>query len=428
MKLLTNQQQLIGTVRVPGDKSISHRSIMFGALAHGITRVTGFLEAEDCLSTLKLFQALGVKIEREGMQLVIEGHGIEAFRSPRQAVDIGNSGTTIRLVTGLLAASPIDVTLFGDVSIAKRPMARVLIPLLQMKAQVSAREENYAPITIKGTNKLQGITYRMPVASAQVKSAILLAGLHAKGETIVIEKEKTRDHTEDMIRQFGGDIEINGKEIRLKGPQRLIGQEMMVPGDISSAAFFLVAGLIAKDSEVTLPNVGITATRAGILEVIEAMQGSLFIRDRDLENQSATLQVHSSQLQATIIEGALIPRLIDELPIIALLATQAEGTTVIRDAEELKVKETNRIDVTASELRKMGANIETTDDGLIINGPTKLHGAVVDSHGDHRIGMMLAIASLIVESGTVELLNAEAVAVSYPSFFSDLGSLIGEGL
>ena len=425
MRLLTNQTSLKGEIQVPGDKSISHRSIMFGAIAHGTTRVSGFLEADDCLATMHLFQSLGVKIKREGATVVIDGHGIEAFQPPKTSLDIGNSGTTIRLASGLLAASPVEVTLFGDESIARRPMGRVLKPLRQMKANVLARDDNYAPITIIGSDKLKGVTYKMPVASAQVKSAILLAGLHASGETVIIEKEKTRDHTEAMIRQFGGEIDIHDNDIYLNGPQRLTGQEVIVPGDISSASFFLVAGLITKNSKITLPNVGITATRAGILEVIEQMNGTLEISQRDVINQSATLTVTSSDLQAITIEGALIPRLIDEIPIIALLATQAKGTTIIREAEELKVKETNRIDVTASELLKMGANIQTTDDGLIIHGPTKLHGATVDSHGDHRIGMMLAIASLLVEKGEVELQHAEAVSVSYPTFFKDLNMMIG---
>ncbi|MGX6961392.1 3-phosphoshikimate 1-carboxyvinyltransferase [Vagococcus xieshaowenii] len=426
MKLLINQKKLQGHVYVPGDKSISHRSIMFGAIAHGQTRVKGFLEAEDCLSTLHLFRSLGVEIVHEGTDVLVNGCGIESFKQPKVPIDIGNSGTTIRLATGLLAGGPVDVTLYGDASIAKRPMGRVLTPLKEMNASVSTQDGNYAPIHIKGNQTLTGIRYQMPVASAQVKSALLLAGLHAKGETTVIEKEKTRDHTEDMIKQFGGKLEVTGKVIRLKGPQRLIAQTVVVPGDISSAAFFMVAGLITKESQIVLPNVGISATRTGIIDVIRQMNGHLTITNEDKLNKSATLTVTNSSLKATTVEGKLIPRLIDELPIIALLATQASGTTVIRNAEELKVKETNRIDVTASELNKMGANIETTSDGLIIHGPTPLHAAVVDSHGDHRIGMMLAIASLLVETGQVELKNSEAVAVSYPRFFEDLASLIGE--
>ena len=280
----------------------------------------------------------------------------------------------------------------------------------------------YPPISIQGA-KLSPITYEMPVASAQVKSAIIFAALQAQGTSTIIEKEPSRNHTEQMIKQFGGEIEVSGKTIRVTGPQQLTGQEVIVPGDISSAAFFIVAAAILKNSQVVLKNVGINPTRTGILDVLEAMGGKFELSEIDEANESATITVSSSTLKATIIQGADIPRLIDELPIIALLATQAEGTTIIKDAQELKVKETNRIDATCEELQKLGANIEPTDDGMIIHGPVQLHGEKVSSRGDHRIGMMLQIAALLTEE-IVELDKAEAVAVSYPHFFEDLASLI----
>lgn len=426
MELRTNCKGLKGTICVPGDKSISHRSIMFGAIAHGQTRVKGFLKAADCLSTVALFQNLGVSITEDVEDILIEGHGIEAFHQPSSPIDIGNSGTTIRLVSGILAASGLKVTLFGDDSIAKRPMKRVMFPLNKMGANCAGNlQTEFPPIMIEGNPDLQGITYQMPVASAQVKSAILLAGLHATGTTVVIEKEKTRNHTEEMIQSFGGQINCQGKTITLHGPQRLTGQVVNVPGDISSAAFFMVAGLIIPDSHLVIKNVGLSDTRTGIIDVIQAMNGQITISDYDETSKSGTITVSTSQLIGTKISGELIPRLIDELPIIALLATQAKGQTIIQDAQELKVKETNRIDVTASELRNLGCDITPTSDGLIIEGNQTLKSGQVSSHGDHRIGMMLAIAALLVDDGSVNLEKAEAVAVSYPKFYQDLEKLIG---
>lgn len=425
MKLVTNKKQLIGTVKVPSDKSISHRSIMFGAIAQGKTTIRNFLRGDDCLSTLKAFRLLGVPIEDDGETITVHGVGFEGLTAPSQPIDIGNSGTSIRLILGILAGRPYTTTLFGDHSIAKRPMNRVMIPLNQMGAECQGKEgSQFPPITIQGNPQLTPIHYEMPVASAQVKSAILFAALQANGESIIIEKEKTRDHTEDMIRQFGGEISVIDKEIRLSGPQNFTGQKLTIPGDISSAAFFLVAGLIIPDSQIVLQNVGLNPTRTGIIDVIKAMNGKITIEEMgNQENKAGTLIVETSDLQATEIGGEIIPRLIDELPIIALLATQAQGKTMIRDAEELKVKETNRIDAVATELTKMGAQIEPTEDGLIIHGPTPLKGACVTSYGDHRIGMMLQIAALLVEDGSVILEKSEAISVSYPTFFDDLNKL-----
>ncbi|WP_348919960.1 3-phosphoshikimate 1-carboxyvinyltransferase [Enterococcus rotai] len=425
MDLVINKVGLNGVIDIPSDKSISHRSIMFGAIAEGQTTIRNFLRGDDCLSTLKAFQDLGVKIEDDGEVITVHGAGFSGLKPAKQAIDVGNSGTTIRLIMGILAGTSFTTELFGDHSIAKRPMNRVMLPINQMGAVCTGHDgTEFPPLTVKGTEKLSPIHYQMPVASAQVKSAILFAALQAHGESVIVEKEKTRDHTEDMIRQFGGDISVSGKEIRISGPQKLVGQEVVVPGDISSAAFFLTAGLIIPDSKIILKNVGLNPTRTGIIDVIQQMGGKLLVQESGSEaNKAGTLTVETSDLKGIEISGEIIPRLIDELPIIALLATQAEGTTIIRDAEELKVKETNRIDAVATELNKMGAKIEPTDDGLIIHGKTPLNGANVTSYGDHRIGMMLQIAALLVESGTVELDKAEAISVSYPRFFDDLTKL-----
>lgn len=420
---LLRAKQLNGQIEVPADKSISHRSIMFGAIAKGTTTVKNFLRGEDCLSTLNGFKELGVPIEDDGQTITIQGVGFEGLKPAIGPIDLGNSGTSIRLMMGILAGTNFQTTLFGDEYLNRRPMQRVMAPLNQMGAHLVGFENTqYPPISIQGA-KLSPITYEMPVASAQVKSAIIFAALQAQGTSTIIEKEPSRNHTEQMIKQFGGEIEVSGKTIRVTGPQQLTGQEVIVPGDISSAAFFIVAAAILKNSQVVLKNVGINPTRTGILDVLEAMGGTFELSEIDEANESATITVSSSTLKATTIQGADIPRLIDELPIIALLATQAEGTTIIKDAQELKVKETNRIDATCEELQKLGANIEPTDDGMIIHGPVQLHGGKVSSRGDHRIGMMLQIAALLTEE-IVELDKAEAVAVSYPHFFEDLASLI----
>lgn len=420
---LLRAKQLNGQIEVPADKSISHRSIMFGAIAKGTTTVKNFLRGEDCLSTLNGFKELGVPIEDDGQTITIQGVGFEGLKPALGPIDLGNSGTSIRLMMGILAGTNFQTTLFGDEYLNRRPMQRVMAPLNQMGAHLVGFENTqYPPISIQGA-KLAPITYEMPVASAQVKSAIIFAALQAQGTSTIIEKEPSRNHTEQMIKQFGGEIEVSGKTIRVTGPQQLTGQEVIVPGDISSAAFFIVAAAILKNSQVVLKNVGINPTRTGILDVLEAMDGTFELSEIDEANESATITVSSSTLKSTTIQGADIPRLIDELPIIALLATQAEGTTIIKDAQELKVKETNRIDATCEELQKLGANIEPTDDGMIIHGPVQLHGGKVSSRGDHRIGMMLQIAALLTEK-IVELDKAEAVAVSYPHFFEDLASLI----
>ena len=425
MKLKTNINHLNGSIRVPGDKSISHRSIIFGSLAEGETKVYDILRGEDVLSTMQVFRDLGVDIEDKDGVVTIQGVGMDGLKVPQNALDMGNSGTSIRLISGVLASADFEVEMFGDDSLSKRPMDRVTLPLKEMGVSISGQtERDLPPLHLKGTKNLKPIHYELPIASAQVKSALIFAALQAQGQSVIIEKECTRNHTEDMLRQFGGDLSVDGKKITVQGPQKLSGQTVVVPGDISSAAFWLVAGLIVPNSRVVLKNVGINETRTGIIDVIRAMSGKLEITDIDPIAKSATLTVETSDLKGTEIGGALIPRLIDELPIIALLATQAQGQTVIKDAEELKVKETDRIQVVADALNSMGAAITPTADGMIIEGKSTLHGARVNTFGDHRIGMMTAIAALLVADGEVELDRAEAINTSYPSFFDDLETLI----
>ena len=425
MKLRTNSKGLKGTIRVPGDKSISHRSIIFGSLAKGETKVYDILRGEDVLSTIQVFRDLGVTIQDDGDVIRIQGVGFQGLQVPTAPLDMGNSGTSIRLISGVLAGQDFSVTMVGDDSLSKRPMDRVAIPLRQMGVEIAGQgERDCPPLHEKGTHQLQPIHYRLPVASAQVKSALIFAAIQAEGKSTIIEKEKTRDHTEDMIRQFGGEIQIDGKTIHIQGGQEFKGQTVIVPGDISSAAFWLVAGLILPDSVIKIENVGINQTRTGILDVIQEMGGDLTMEDRDEKAVSASLTVKTSSLKGIRIDGELIPRLIDELPIIALLATQANGQTVIADAEELRVKETDRIQVVADSLNAMGANVVPTEDGMIITGPTPLHGADLETFGDHRIGMMAAIAALLVRDGNVVLDRAEAINTSYPSFFEDLETLL----
>ena len=427
MKLRTNAKGLRGSLRVPGDKSISHRSIIFGSLAKGVTKVHDILRGEDVLSTMQVFRDLGVRIEDKGDLVEIHGCGFDGLQEPQRPLDMGNSGTSMRLIAGVLASQNFSAQMVGDDSLSKRPMDRVSLPLRQMGVEIAGQtERDLPPLTIHGNPNLKPIQYQLPIASAQVKSALIFAALQAQGESLIIEKDLTRNHTEDMLLQFGGQLKVDGKEIRVAGKQELQAQEVVVPGDISSAAFWLVAGLVVPNSQITLTNVGINETRTGILDVIQAMGGKLSVSEVDEVAKSATITVESSELHGTEIGGELIPRLIDELPIIALLATQAEGQTLIRDAEELKVKETDRIKVVADALNSMGADIQPTADGMIIQGKTSLKGASVHTYGDHRIGMMTAIAALLVKDGNVELERAEAINTSYPDFFAHLEGLLSD--
>jgi 3-phosphoshikimate 1-carboxyvinyltransferase len=425
--LKTNKTSLEGEIKVPGDKSISHRAVMFGSIAEGTTQIENFLPGEDCLSTISCFQKLGVEINRNGNEVTVSGNGINGLKPPEETLDVGNSGTTIRLMMGILSGLPFESRLEGDESIARRPMTRVTVPLSKMGARIEGKNNGeFTPLIVKG-GKLSGITYQLPVASAQVKSAVLLAGLQAEGDTVVVEPVKTRDHTERMITQFGGIVERTGDSVKVVGGQTLKAANINIPGDISSAAFFLVAGAILPGSDIMLKNVGLNPTRTGIIDVLEAMGADVRIEpyDQEAAEPAGDIRIKYSKLNAATIEGDLIPRLIDEIPVIALLATQAEGKTVIKDAGELKVKETNRIDTVVNELKKLGANIEATEDGMIIYGQQNLIGGTVSAYGDHRIGMMLSIAALLCKKDVV-LEQSEAVAVSYPGFFDDLYSLVQE--
>ena len=420
----TSVSGLRGTVTVPGDKSISHRAVLFGSIAKGLTRVEGFLQGADCLSTISCFRRLGIDIENEAGIVTVHGKGLHGLQAPTEVLDCGNSGTTTRLISGILSGQKFPVTLTGDASIQKRPMGRIIKPLTQMGAQItSERGDGCAPLHIQG-GSLHGIHYQSPVASAQVKSAILLAGLYAEGVTAVTEPTLSRNHTELMLKGFGADISSSGTTASIRPVSELYGQEITVPGDISSAAYFLAAGSLIPNSEILIQNVGINPTRAGIVTVCNAMGADLtLLNERVVSGEPvADLLIRTSQLKATTIEGAIIPTLIDELPVIALMACFAEGTTVICDAAELKVKESDRIQVMVDNLTAMGAHVEGTDDGMIIEGGHPLHGAVVDSHLDHRIAMTFAIAGKLA-SGETEITGAECVNISYPTYYQDMEML-----
>ncbi len=419
-----NKPVLMGELVVPGDKSISHRAVMLGSIAEGQTKITGFLDGEDCLRTIDIFRQLGVEIERDGTDVRVNSPGMQGWQVPTEDLYAGNSGTTARLMLGILAGSNITSVLTGDESLSKRPMNRVTLPLSSMGASITGEmSANLLPLSIAG-GPLTAIDYEMPVASAQVKSAILFAGLNAVGTTSITEKTVSRDHTERMLQQFGADIQVDGATVHVKGGNVLLGTEVVVPGDISSAAFFMAAASMIEGSSVIFKNVGLNPTRTGILDVLGNMGARIEILDviDEIGEPYGTVKVSCDEMRGTEISGDLIPRLIDELPIIALLATQAEGTTIIKDAEELRVKETDRIAAVTSELKKLGANIEATDDGMIIHGPTALTGGTLHSYGDHRLGMMAAVASLIA-STAIHIEDPECIAISYPGFFEDLEKL-----
>ncbi|MFS0560278.1 3-phosphoshikimate 1-carboxyvinyltransferase [Terribacillus sp. 179-K 1B1 HS] len=424
IRLQPTEKGLSGSITVPGDKSISHRSIIFGSLAKGKTTVRHFLSGEDCLRTIDAFRALGVSIEKDGETVIIESEGKDGFKEPLQPINFGNSGTTARLLLGVFAALPFHITAYGDASLTKRPMDRVAKPLRQMGAKINGREKGkYLPLAVDG-QKLSELTYHTPVKSAQVKSALLLAGLLADGETRISEDVKTRDHTEQMLQSFGASIDVSGTTVTVQGGQQLVGTDVYVPGDISSAAFFLVAACLVPNSDITLSNTGLNETRTGILDVLRDMGADMEIKEHKIQagERIGDIRIRYRSLKGTEISGGIIPRLIDELPILALLATKADGDTVIKDAEELRFKETDRIEAIASTLRSFGAEVETTPDGMRIPGNQSLQGASADSFGDHRIGMMIAIASLIANGETI-LTDADSINISYPSFFEDLRAL-----
>ena len=417
-------KHLKGEITVPGDKSISHRSIMLGSIASGITEVHGFLNGADCISSMNCFRQMGVDIDYDGSIGTIHGNGLHGLKAPADTLDVGNSGTTTRLMSGILAAQNFSSRVIGDDSICRRPMKRIITPLAMMGADItSERGNDCAPLIING-RKLKGIHYDSPVASAQVKSCVLLAGLYADGETSVTEPYVSRNHTELMLNAFGGSCTTLGTTATVTSDPVLTGQKIVVPGDISSAAYFLVAGLIAENSEITIKNVGINPTRDGIIDVIKMMGGDITFANvnADSGEPTADITVKTSSLKGCVIEGDIIPKLIDEIPVIAILACFAEGETVIKDAAELKVKESNRIDVMVNNLSAMGADITGTDDGMIIRGGKPLHSAVIHSKKDHRIAMSFAVAAMCAE-GETEILDANCVNISYPDFYRDLENL-----
>jgi len=424
MKLFNKQTPIKGEINIPGDKSISHRSIMFGSLAKGSTKISNFLHAEDCLSTISCFRKMGIEVDINKNEVIVHGKGLHGLSAPKDLLYTGNSGTTTRLISGILAAQKFDCRLTGDESIERRPMKRILTPLREMGANItSIRNNDCAPLEIKGS-ALHGIHYHSPIASAQVKSAILLAGLYADGETSVTEPALSRNHTELMLKNFGCDIDSLGKTATLKPGNELYACDIIVPSDISSAAFFIVAGLVTPNSELLIRNVGINPTRSGIIKVVQDMNGNIELLNQRLSGGEpvADILVKSSNLIATTIEGDIIPTLIDEIPALCILASLAKGTTIIKDAAELKVKESDRITAMCENLNNLGIKATPTEDGMIIEGSDHICGGKIKSYGDHRIAMSFAIASLISDSG-ITIDDFECINISYPKFFETLKSV-----
>ena len=422
---------LRGEVNIPGDKSISHRCIMFGSIASGTTEISNFLQGADCLATINCFRRMGIEIENQEEKIIVHGKGLHGLTAPTEILDVGNSGTTTRLISGILVGQPFESKLSGDNSLNSRPMKRIIEPLTKMGGHISSILRNgCAPLYI-APGKLHGIHYDSPVASAQVKSSILLAGLYADGETSVTEPSLSRNHTELMLKEFGADIrsqfDLNTSKATafIRPCSELYGQKIMVPGDISSAAYFIAAGLLVPDSEILIKNTGINATRAGILKVCEDMGANITLLNERTEGGEAIadILVRTSKLHGTTISGDIIPTLIDEIPIIAIMAAAAEGTTIIKDAAELKVKETNRIETVVDNLKSMGCDIIATDDGMIIHGGKTLHGTTIHTLLDHRIAMAFSIAALIAED-TTRILDSKCVDVSYPTFYDSFENLL----
>lgn len=413
-------KKAIGQIKVPGDKSISHRAVMLGSLANGVTEISGFLKGADCLSTIDCFRKMGIDIDINGENVTVHGNGLRGLKKPDEMLYTGNSGTTTRLLCGILAGQNFDTSITGDASIQKRPMGRVVKPLSMMGAKI---ENEYCPLYITGT-KLHGIDYKMPVASAQVKTAIILAGLYADGETVIHEIEKSRDHTELMLSAMGADLTVDNLDITVKPTNDLTAVNVDVPGDISSAAFFLVLGAIMPNSQITVTNVGINPTRTGIIDVLKDMGADITLENvhTSAGETVADITVRSSSLKGTTVGGDIIPRLIDELPIIAVAAVFADGQTVIKDAQELKVKETNRIRAVVDEFNKCGIDITETDDGMIINGGKSIHGADFKTYGDHRMAMSLTVLAQLADSEST-LDDSDCACVSYPTFFDDFYKL-----
>ena len=410
---------LRGSFELIGDKSISHRAIMFSSISKGNNKISNFLMGQDCLSTISCFRKMGVDIDIQGKDVFVKGNGLRNLKKPSDILDVGNSGTTIRLMMGILAGNNFESTLIGDESIGKRPMKRVTDPLKSMGCKIEGKDDaNYTPIKINGGN-LNAIDYHMPVASAQVKSALILASLYANGQSTIHEKVKSRNHTEIMLKSFGADISVDGLSIKVNPVEELYNQDIYVPGDISSAAFIIVGALISEGSEVLIKNVGLIESRTGIIDVVKSMNGNIEILDKRFvggEVVGDILVKYTPNLVSTTIDKEIIPRLIDEIPVIAVLATQGEGTTIIKDAHELKVKESNRIKAVVDNLKKMGADIEELEDGMIIKGKSKLKGAEIETFKDHRIAMAFSIANLISD-GEVKLDNKLCIDISFPGYF-----------
>ena len=417
IKKLTN---LHGELTVPGDKSISHRAVMFGSLAKGTTKITHFLEGADCLSTISCFRKMGIDIENNSGEILVHGKGLHGLSAPVDILDVGNSGTTTRLISGILAGQNFVSELTGDDSIQSRPMKRIMTPLLSMGADIaSIKGNNCVPLRIIG-HPLKAIHYDSPVASAQVKSCVLLAGMYSDGITSVTEPVLSRNHTEIMLNYFGARVTSEGTTASIAPEPYLFAREITVPGDISSAAYFIAAGLLVPGSEILLKNVGINPTRDGLLRVCKDMGADITLLNVNMDGEpTADLLVRASSLHGTTVGGEIIPTLIDEIPMIAVMAAFAEGTTVIKDAKELKVKESDRILVMAENLSRMGADITPTDDGMIIHGGKPLHGAEIDSYLDHRVAMSFAVAGLLCD-GPLSIQGGDCVKISYPEFYEDL--------
>ena len=422
---ITKAKSIKGEITIPGDKSISHRGVMFGAISEGITELTGFLDGADCRSTIGCFRAMGIDITQEADHVIIHGKGLNGLSQPNKMLDVGNSGTTTRLISGILAGQDFVSSLNGDESIQKRPMGRIITPLTEMGAYIKSIKDNgCAPLEIGGS-KLSAIHYDSPVASAQVKSCVLLAGLYADGITSVTEPVVSRNHTELMLSGFGADITSEGLTASIQGHPKLYGQKIAVPGDISSAAYFIVAGLICDNADLLIKNVNTNPTRAGIIKVAQAMGGNIeLLNERIISGEPvADIHVTTSHLHGCEVSGDIIPTLIDELPVIAVMAACADGTTTIKDAAELKVKESDRIATVTENLKNMGCDITPTDDGMIIVGGKPLHSTTVNTYLDHRIAMSFAIAGLVAD-GETTFDNEACCSISYPDFFKTIGAIV----
>jgi len=427
MNLIVNScNKISGKISVGGDKSITHRSLILGAIANGKTEIINYSHAEDCLSTIKCLRAMGVEINVEKNKIIIAGRGLKGLKEPEDVLDCGNSGTTMRLLAGLVSGQNFYSVLTGDDSLRKRPMRRIIEPLKLMGARIESRRDNFAPLGISG-NRLKGIEYKMPVASAQVKSSLMIAGLYADSKTIIIEPIRSRDHTERLFKFFGIKFKRKNNKITVLPAKGFSGKIIKIPNDISSAAFFLILGILTAD-KLTLKDTGINPLRIGIIQVLKDAGSKITLENqRNFCNEPiADIVVKKKKPEPFIISGTLIPKLIDEIPVLAVLATQLEGRSIIKDAKELRVKETDRIKAIVTELKKFGANIKEIEDGLIIDGPTELIGTVCGSYKDHRIAMALTIAGLIAKGRTI-IKDIDCISISFPDFVNTLKEVCGEG-